>query len=557
MSATPQIDYTSRDFASIRADMLNRAAVVLPEWRSQDPSDFTTVLVELFAHAADVLHYYVDRAANEAFPQTAVLRSSMLNLASMLDYTPVGQAAATATVTFTRAVGVTGDVVIPAGTRLMTVPASVAELPVYFETDTEATLLSANSTVDVAVTEGTTITLEQLGVSDGGPFQTKPLYQPDVITDSWEVFVYEGSGGAAVPWQHVERLIDADATSNAFTTFVDEFGTTSIIFGDGVNGRIPPINVAIACTYRYGQGTKGNVGPAAISQMATSLSGIGAVSNAAAASGGVDRESIESLRSSIPLSLRSQDRAVTLTDYAATALHVAGVTKANAYWTGVAPATTIAVASNGASLPQATINVASTVGFKKSGTISVVTGAGTQTVTYTGITGTQFTGCSGGTGAMSTGGAVTQGTVITPVVNVYIAPSTASAPSGGLITTVDTYVQERSVIGKTVVTLGATYVPINITCSITVNSNYVQQWVKTDVSAALTALFDFASVTFADRISLGDAFRAITSVAGIDNVTLTVLSTTGSGLADVQLLYNQIPTAGTITVNASGGIVGP
>lgn len=68
--------------------------------------------------------------------------------------------------------------------------------------------------------------------------------------------------------------------------------------------------------------------------------------------------------------------------------------------------TTIAAGSNGASLPQGTINVASTTGFPSSGTIFVTTAAGYQTVTYTGVTGTSFTGCTGGTGAMSTGGVI-------------------------------------------------------------------------------------------------------------------------------------------------------
>jgi len=68
--------------------------------------------------------------------------------------------------------------------------------------------------------------------------------------------------------------------------------------------------------------------------------------------------------------------------------------------------TTIAAASNGATLPQATINVASTAGFPASGTIFVTTATNTSTVTYTGTTGTTFTGCSGGTGTMATGGEV-------------------------------------------------------------------------------------------------------------------------------------------------------
>ncbi len=69
--------------------------------------------------------------------------------------------------------------------------------------------------------------------------------------------------------------------------------------------------------------------------------------------------------------------------------------------------TTIASGSNAQSLPQATIYAASTANFPAFGTMSVVTGAGTQTVTYTGITAGSFTGCIGGTGTMTTGGAIT------------------------------------------------------------------------------------------------------------------------------------------------------
>lgn len=73
--------------------------------------------------------------------------------------------------------------------------------------------------------------------------------------------------------------------------------------------------------------------------------------------------------------------------------------------------TTIAAASTGLTLPQTVINVASVVGFANSGNINVTTSTGVQLVTYTGlnVAGNQFTGCSGGGGTMSTGGAVSQG----------------------------------------------------------------------------------------------------------------------------------------------------
>jgi len=69
--------------------------------------------------------------------------------------------------------------------------------------------------------------------------------------------------------------------------------------------------------------------------------------------------------------------------------------------------TTIAVGSNGLSLPQTTINVVSTALFPTSGRILVDTSIGRQRVLYTGTTATTFTGCTLGAGVMSTGGIVT------------------------------------------------------------------------------------------------------------------------------------------------------
>ena len=75
--------------------------------------------------------------------------------------------------------------------------------------------------------------------------------------------------------------------------------------------------------------------------------------------------------------------------------------------------TTIAGASNGQTLPQTVIAVASTTGFATTGSVYIFTSTGTQTVTYAGISGNTFTGCAGGTGVMSTGNNVTSPSLIT------------------------------------------------------------------------------------------------------------------------------------------------
>lgn len=64
--------------------------------------------------------------------------------------------------------------------------------------------------------------------------------------------------------------------------------------------------------------------------------------------------------------------------------------------------TTIAAASNGQTLPQATINVVSTTGFPNSGSVKIQN----QIIAYTGKTSTTFTGCTGGTATLATGNTV-------------------------------------------------------------------------------------------------------------------------------------------------------
>lgn len=68
------------------------------------------------------------------------------------------------------------------------------------------------------------------------------------------------------------------------------------------------------------------------------------------------------------------------------------------------PFTTTTVGSQSAAAT--TINVASTSGIAASGTFQVTSTSGSQTITYTGITATSFTGCTGGVGTISAGAAV-------------------------------------------------------------------------------------------------------------------------------------------------------
>lgn len=480
----PPVDYTSKDWATFRDDMENAIARRLPEWTSRSANDFGIILIELFAYVGDALSFYGDRIANEAFLPTAVLRSSVLSIARMLDYRPTQNLAATVGLTFvTRAGG--GAVVIPAGTQIATVPVA-GETEIIFETDEEITIADTPPNQGaVTATQGRTIIDEAVGTSTGAMDQVFSLFYSPAVENSEIVSVDEGGG--ATTWLYVPNLIDAGPDDNAYSTFTDENGVLLLLFGDNVNGRAPSNNAVITVTYRVGGGSVGNVGADKLTAMVTPILNVASVSNDDAAQGGADAESLDEIRENAPRSLTTIDRAVTLEDYANLAIK-AGVAKAKA-----------------------------------------------QASVYTNV-------------------------------NLYIAPHGGGSASAALKQTVTDYLAGRKMINATVTlytphdpetgTGGdyAGYIDINVTATAHVLPQYNRETVRLDVEKAVREVLAYENSYFGDRVTISEMYRAINKVTGVDYVVVTVLSRTASGLADVQLADNEIPTAGTVDITATGGI---
>lgn len=341
------LDYTSRDFAAIRAQLVGLAKGFMPEWETAGESgDFGTLLLELFAYMGDIMHFYIDRTASEAFLGTAVRRQSVLYIADMLGYKPIGQQSSSVLLSFTMAdntptvLGLSGDeatnysVTIPAGTRVANSPNAVTQ-QVVFETDVDVTL-TPGVTEEVFATEGITVSAEILGSSKGVPNATFVVPNKGVIQATTRVVSREG--GNVIEWDYISDISLARPTQSAFTTYIDDENRTYVVFGDNASGRIPPYGAELFVYYRYGIGAKANDVPPNTLTALIPPSGIDpwgiTVTNGESPVGGADPESVESMRYSIPRSTgRLKSRAVTLNDYADLALQVPGVAKAIAYGT--------------------------------------------------------------------------------------------------------------------------------------------------------------------------------------------------------------------------------
>jgi len=84
--AEPDINYLAKDYDSFRQLILDRLALLVPDWRETHVPDVGIALVELLAYAGDHLSYYQDAVGTEAYLRTARQRISVRRHARLVDY---------------------------------------------------------------------------------------------------------------------------------------------------------------------------------------------------------------------------------------------------------------------------------------------------------------------------------------------------------------------------------------------------------------------------------------------------------------------------------------
>ena len=340
------VDYTSRDYYSIREKLIARIQARIPNWTAADPADFGVAFVEAMAYMGDLISYYIDRNANENSIYTATQRNSVLNIAQTFGYNPAGYRQALVNLTFTNS-GST-DQLLGQGTVVSgQVTTGDVVQTLYFTTTADVTVVSGTSNT-VLAKEGQLITLvspsaaptygELIGTSDGSPNQSYMLLHSPVVDGSITVFVQDGD--IYSQWTEVQHITDYGSSDLVYTTSFDQNNNIIVSFGDGVAGAIPVPYSQIRAAYTVGGGDIGNIGtniatnisyvPGLTDTQVTALKGTITVTNTSAAIAGSDPESTDQIRISAPASLRAANRAVTKKDYADLALSVNNVGKANA-----------------------------------------------------------------------------------------------------------------------------------------------------------------------------------------------------------------------------------
>jgi len=362
----PLIDYTSKDYASLREALLELATERVPEWRDQSPNDLGTMLLELVAYLGDSLFYNQDRIAGESFLETAVERRSVIQHLRLIGYELKPPLAASADLTLLFKVPTAGppwtDVEIHQGATFKTktevtgVPINFqyiqpTKVPVTLDPTTlpygivdrngKLTVLAIGSSAPTTLPAGSTVYLayqtlpvvqvdanvgtvsgggpmnpEIVASSDGSPGQRHALARAPVIDDTLQVWVIEAPGALPELWTRVSSFIDSGSDDLHYFLRRDENDVVYLEFGDGNFGRIPRRGLNnIVAVYAVGGGVKGNAPAYAIAKPVTSIDQLKLVANVGAAAGGTDAESTADAVQRGPLVFRTMGRAVTETDY--------------------------------------------------------------------------------------------------------------------------------------------------------------------------------------------------------------------------------------------------
>lgn len=594
-------DYTNRDYISIRNDLLNRASVVLPEWTSRDNSDFGMLFVDLVSYMGDILHYYVDQAARESFLETATRRSSLLAIASLLDYIPHGRTASQTSITLNATNSLATDatpILIPANTKFTARPlVSTADSVIF--TSNQAIAFNATGTAItgyvtyakatpalLSLTEGEFFT--ETFTSNGQLSQTYTISKTGVVKSSLVISVAEGVLGASVPYSQVDRLIENTNSDKVYVASIEADDSVVIQFGNGIHGKIPATNAVVTITYRRSRGSAGNVEANAVTAFYSlsnvfgpTYDGIVITPNTTRAFGGSDSESIISLKTNIPTSFRSQDRAVSLQDYEDLVLRVPGIVKTKAEIVSGATAKQGVITNKAKTSSVATLTTSVAHGLSVGESVGVFNVDDTFDGTYVVASTPSATTFTYALASASVASASVASTATYKNAQVKIYALTAQDTYDGTLAVSPTitpltldanyrdlvydYISPREIVGvNSLVIPSVNLALVKITCNVSVLPSYIQDAVKEDVEVAIKALFEFDDVSFGQTITLGTLYRAILDVDGVDYVSVSRFTKGATNVIDtasliptvegVQATANQLLLLSQLSVTASGGV---
>jgi|TARA_R110002020_G_scaffold14313_6_gene50841 hypothetical protein len=86
-SPKPPINYTNRDFNSIKSALINYAKVYYPNtYKDFNDASFGSMMIDMIAYVGDIMSFYVDYQTNETLMDSAIEEESVIKIAKQLGF---------------------------------------------------------------------------------------------------------------------------------------------------------------------------------------------------------------------------------------------------------------------------------------------------------------------------------------------------------------------------------------------------------------------------------------------------------------------------------------
>jgi hypothetical protein len=271
--------------------------------------------------------------ANEMFIDTAVKRSSVVSIAKTLGYTPRSVISPRAKVNVVVESLEPGPLSLPANTKFST---SVGGKSFTFVSLTEQLAENVAGTytfTNVDIVEGVVITQRQTVTNNlvSGPITIK---NNNIDLSTLKIVVQNSQTDLTTfSWKRSETVIDIRENDKVFWVEEGQDGYYKVFFGDNNIGKsLIPGNVVVI-EYIASQGADAN-GAQTFSIQSTIGGGAPITTLISIASGGSDREDVDSIRFNAPRYNATRGRAVTVEDYKSLILANFDKAKSVAVWGG-------------------------------------------------------------------------------------------------------------------------------------------------------------------------------------------------------------------------------
>jgi len=292
-------------------------------------------LLNILAYNSHYIGFYTKMMLDESFVDSAHTRIAMLSHAKRTGYVVKGNRSARADIQLAISMDpadepISGIIVIPKGSSFKATNSTqdtrvfqvIDDVTVYDRSVVDGKVIYTSPVFTIYEGSAETWTFTVDNTDTNQRFVIKDF---DIDVDTIRVNVRDHAGSDNLTeFQLADDIFEIDGTSNVFFFTTNEDGYYQIFFGNGVFGVKPDNNNVVEATYVSTSGEDGN-GAKAFSYTPPAADptddyNIGnysdfTVTTISASSGGMEPETVDSLRFTIPYHTRRQNRIVTESDY--------------------------------------------------------------------------------------------------------------------------------------------------------------------------------------------------------------------------------------------------